>query len=101
MEPDGQLGRTTHGSRYLDASCRRLGATLAVPARNGPTWLDLGSGGGFPGLVIAILAAGTFPAMAVSLVESDRRKAAFLSSVGRELGLAVRVLTERAEMPCA
>jgi 16S rRNA (guanine527-N7)-methyltransferase len=62
------------------------------------TWLDLGSGGGFPGLVIAILAAGTFPAMAVSLVESDRRKAAFLSAVGRELGLAVRVLTERAEM---
>lgn len=58
-------------------------------------WVDLGSGGGFPGLVIAILA---FDApLRVTLVESDQRKAAFLTTVARELGLKVRVLAERAE----
>ncbi len=58
-------------------------------------WVDLGSGGGFPGLVIAILAF-ELP-IRVTLVESDQRKAAFLATVARDLGLNVRVLAERAE----
>nr|WP_305123477.1 16S rRNA (guanine(527)-N(7))-methyltransferase RsmG [Roseomonas sp. GC11] len=54
---------------------------------------DLGSGGGFPGLVLAI--ATTRP---VHLVESDRRKAAFLQAAAAELGLAhVKVHAERIE----
>jgi 16S rRNA (guanine527-N7)-methyltransferase len=61
------------------------------------TWLDLGSGGGFPGLVIAILASDAAPDLTVSLVESDRRKAAFLAAVSRDLALPARVLPERAE----
>ena len=60
-------------------------------------WLDLGSGAGFPGLVVAMLAAEFAPAMVVRLVESDERKAAFLSTVARETGLAVDVLTTRIE----
>ena len=61
-------------------------------------WLDLGSGAGFPGLVIAILAAeqgGT----AHTLIESDSRKAAFLREVARETGVAVDILCARIEIP--
>ncbi len=45
-------------------------------------WLDLGSGAGFPGLVIAAMAAEAAPELAVRLVESDQRKAAFLRDGG-------------------
>ncbi len=49
---------------------------------------DLGSGAGFPGLVLALLAAGDRRPMDVHLVESDKRKAAFLGEVCRATGLA-------------
>jgi len=62
------------------------------------TWVDLGSGGGFPGLVIAIIAAEQAPALRVTMIESDRRKATFLSAVIRELQLTqAGVLVERIE----
>ena len=54
--------------------------------------LDIGSGAGFPGLVLAILGAGD-----VQLVESDQRKAVFLQTVIRELGLSARVSNQRIE----
>ena len=60
-------------------------------------WADLGSGGGFPGIVIAILADELHPGARVALVDSDQRKAAFLQSAIRDLGLRARVLTGRAE----
>lgn len=60
-------------------------------------WVDLGSGGGFPGIIIAILAADERPGLTVTLVESDQRKAAFLATVTRELGLSVQILPERIE----
>jgi len=59
------------------------------------TWADLGSGGGFPGIVIAILAGDTGPK--ITLVESDGRKCAFLRTAARELGLVVTILDQRAE----
>ena len=49
------------------------------------SWMDLGSGGGLPGIVVAILAR-DLP-LTVTLVESDRRKSAFLATVRRELDL--------------
>jgi 16S rRNA (guanine527-N7)-methyltransferase len=58
-------------------------------------WADLGSGGGLPGLVIAILARDT--PLRVTLVESDRRKAAFLRRQIADLQLAAEVRTARAE----
>ena len=61
------------------------------------SWADLGTGGGLPGLVIAILAAESRPELSVTLIESDRRKAAFLQHAVAELGLAARVLPRRAE----
>lgn len=60
-------------------------------------WVDLGSGGGFPGLVIAILAQGADEDLQLKLVESDQRKATFLRQAARELSLDVTVLTHRIE----
>lgn len=60
-------------------------------------WLDLGSGAGFPGLVIATLAAEKAPGLAVTLIESDQRKTAFLATVARTLGLKVTTLDARIE----
>ncbi|WP_297769376.1 16S rRNA (guanine(527)-N(7))-methyltransferase RsmG [uncultured Roseovarius sp.] len=66
---------------------------------NAPTghWADIGSGGGFPGLVIAILASASKSPMSVTLVESDSRKCAFLRTVIRETGISARVLNDRIE----
>ena len=58
---------------------------------------DFGSGAGFPGLVLAILAQEMLPNLHMTLVESDKRKATFLSQAARQLDLSVTVLTERAE----
>ena len=60
-------------------------------------WIDLGSGGGFPGMVIAIIAAQAAPELHVTLVESDARKCAFLRTVAREVGIDATVLNQRAE----
>lgn len=60
-------------------------------------WVDLGSGGGFPGIVIAILALEQEAAGHVVLVESDQRKCAFLRTAIRELGLKAQVETARIE----
>jgi len=61
------------------------------------TWVDIGSGAGFPGLVIAALAAEQSPELTVSLIESDRRKAAFLHHASQEMNLSPRIRAERAE----
>ncbi len=55
--------------------------------------VDLGSGGGFPALVLAILR----PDLELHLVESDERKAQFLRRVSRETGCGAVVHNERVE----
>lgn len=59
-------------------------------------WVDLGSGAGFPGLVIAIALKGTAGAQ-VTLVESNGKKAGFLRAVARETGAPADVLHGRIE----
>jgi 16S rRNA (guanine527-N7)-methyltransferase len=68
---------------------------LEVPAvRAARRVADLGSGGGFPGLALAI----ALPSAHVALVESVRRKCHFLARAADALGLAnVEVICERAE----
>jgi len=61
------------------------------------TWVDLGSGGGFPGIVVGILANDENPETRVSLIESDQRKCAFLRAAVRETGINCKVLSERIE----
>jgi len=60
-------------------------------------WVDLGSGGGFPGLVVAIMGMDQKSPANVTLVESDTRKCAFLRSVIRETGAPATVINDRIE----
>jgi 16S rRNA (guanine527-N7)-methyltransferase len=66
---------------------------LAPDAR---VWVDLGSGGGFPGLVIACALAGK-PDAVVHLVESNTKKAAFLREARRITGSPAVVHAVRIE----
>ena len=78
-------------TRHIADSLQLL--DLAPAAR---AWIDIGSGGGFPGLVIACALA-THAGAAVHLIESNAKKAAFLREVARELELPVKVHPERLE----
>ncbi|CUI41479.1 16S rRNA (guanine(527)-N(7))-methyltransferase RsmG [Cognatishimia activa] len=60
-------------------------------------WLDIGSGGGFPGLVVAILNAGEGNPWDVAMMESDVRKCTFLRTVLRETSVKAEVITSRIE----
>jgi 16S rRNA (guanine527-N7)-methyltransferase len=67
---------------------------LVVPRGTEGPWLDLGSGAGFPGLVVALCR----PELSVSLAESRRKRVEWLEFAARELGLSnVRVLGSRIE----
>jgi 16S rRNA (guanine527-N7)-methyltransferase len=57
------------------------------------TLLDFGSGAGFPGIPIALCR----PEIAVTLAESQGKKAAFLSEAVRVLGVSAKVYSGRAE----
>ncbi len=72
---------------FLD--CAQLAARIPAGAAS---LVDLGSGAGFPGMVLAILGV-----RGVDLIESDRRKALFLREVARETGASVGVHAERIE----
>jgi 16S rRNA (guanine527-N7)-methyltransferase len=56
--------------------------------------LDVGTGGGMPGIPLAIAR----PGLRITLLEADHRKAAFCTHVAAILRLDVAVLTERAEV---
>lgn len=67
---------------------------VEISASTAASWVDLGSGGGLPGLVVAI----SKPDCSVTLVESDQRKAAFLRNAVREMALKnVTILNARIE----
>jgi len=69
---------------------------LHALAPDAETWLDLGSGGGFPGLVIGICLAERGRGR-IHLVESNARKCAFLRHAARLTGAPVTVHTARIE----
>ena len=56
------------------------------------TWLDVGSGAGFPGLVLAVLGAGS-----VILLEKDSRKCSFLREAIRVTGAKAQIVESRVE----
>lgn len=87
------------------ADCAQV-LSIASCAR---TWVDLGSGAGFPGLVVAVLLAAPSPRLQgedrgqgqpqgatprVTLIESNTRKCAFLREVVRKTGISSRVPVE-------
>jgi len=69
---------------------------LVALAPEATRWADLGSGGGFPGLIVAIALAGR-PGAMVHLIESDTRKAAFLREAARITQAPATVHHERIE----
>ena len=79
------------------------GATCSTPSRccrcvrramlQGGRLVDVGTGGGFPGLVLAIAE----PSLRVTLMDATRRKTEYLERVREELGVEVEVLRARAE----
>jgi 16S rRNA (guanine527-N7)-methyltransferase len=71
-------------------------AQLLSLAPDAELWLDLGSGAGFPGLVIAILQA-NHARFRMHLVESTAKKCAFLSEVARATEAPVEVHCMRIE----
>jgi 16S rRNA (guanine527-N7)-methyltransferase len=78
-------------SRHALDSAQLVG--LAPQAKR---WVDLGSGAGFPGLVVAAFLAEE-PDTAVHLVESTGKKALFLTEVAKAAGLPVKVFNQRIE----
>ncbi|NVK62378.1 MAG: 16S rRNA (guanine(527)-N(7))-methyltransferase RsmG [Rhodobacteraceae bacterium] len=70
---------------------------FSVPEVHSGHWADFGSGGGFPGLVVAILAQELAPDLKVTLVESDQRKSVFLRTALRETKVDAQILNERIE----
>jgi 16S rRNA (guanine527-N7)-methyltransferase len=65
-------------------------ATLIT--KTNPVVVDIGSGGGFPGMVLAMMLSGSF-----HLVESDQKKCIFLSEVSRETKTNVVIHNDRVE----
>ena len=60
--------------------------------------LDVGSGGGFPGVVLAIWAQHAQPQMSVHMIDTVHKKTAFLTQAKSELGLSnLQVHTGRVE----
>lgn len=84
---------------YAESVAARRFWRLSRHAENRePALLDVGSGAGFPGLVLAAL----HPERPVTLVEARERKAAFLAEAGRELDLPlVRVVQDRFDVELA
>ncbi|WP_256590564.1 RsmG family class I SAM-dependent methyltransferase, partial [Pseudomonas sp. FW305-47B] len=54
-------------------------------------WADIGTGAGFPGMVLALLSDHRF-----SLIEPRRRRAEFLQRASGELGISHRVRVQHA-----
>ena len=75
-------------SRHIIDSCQF--ANLIVSRET--SIVDIGSGGGFPGIVLAILGYHN-----LTLIESDNRKGIFLHEVARELSLPITIVSDRIE----
>ncbi len=79
-------------ARDPEAVARHVSDSLAIAPYIGASLVDIGSGGGFPALPLAIVTG-----VRATLVESTGKKARFLAEVAADLDLAVEVRSERAE----
>lgn len=79
-------------ARSAEAVAEHVRDSLALVPHVRESLVDIGSGGGFPALPLAIVTG-----YKVTLVESIAKKAAFLREVAADLGLSVTVVTGRAE----
>lgn len=70
---------------------------LPLAPRAARSWLDLGAGAGFPGLVCAVISAAQNRPTHFTLIEADARKVAFLREAARVLKVDVTIIEERIE----
>ena len=70
---------------------------LDIVGQGQKRWLDMGAGAGFPGVVVALIAADMPGSVEMILIESDQRKAAFLATVSRETEVPMTVHAARIE----
>jgi 16S rRNA (guanine527-N7)-methyltransferase len=75
-------------------------AQLLPLAEDSRRWVDIGSGGGFPGAVLAILLEDR-PDSSIVLIESNGKKSSFLRNALSELAPRARIVPERAEVVIA
>lgn len=90
------ISASTHSDIWDRHICDSVQLFQLVPARFS-CWLDIGSGGGFPGIVAAIVGRQLAPDARFVLVESDQRKATFLRTAIRELELNAIIRADRIE----
>jgi 16S rRNA (guanine527-N7)-methyltransferase len=90
------VSRTTLDDLWLRhiADCAQLLDCAPAEARR---WVDLGSGAGLPAAIIAAVAAETRPGLAVTAIESDARKCAFMAEAARAMGVALDIRCARIE----
>ena len=84
----GRGDRAAIGTRHIDDSLRLVPLLPACV----DSAIDLGSGAGFPGLVLAIATGRRF-----TLVEADQRKCAFLAEAARLTAAPVTIVNSRIE----
>jgi 16S rRNA (guanine527-N7)-methyltransferase len=93
-EYTGRLHLISHGDRARIVTRHVLPSLVAYSFLAGPAMCDIGSGAGFPGVPLKIVA----PEFDLVLFESVRKKAVFLMTLSRELGFTnMTVVHDRAE----
>lgn len=71
-----------------------LGVFLLVDPIPGQRWIDVGSGAGFPGMVLKLVR----PELEMTLIDSSRKRCEFLEHISRTINLqSIQILTMRAE----
>lgn len=78
-------------SRHIADSLQLLRTMSVIPT----AWIDIGSGGGYPGMIIAIALKNVSSECRVTMIDSDKRKTIFLKTAARELSLNVEVICDR------
>lgn len=97
------IGKSTLGSIWLRhfADSAKLLKILKEVYQNSEgkvlNLLDVGSGAGFPGVVLSIMTNAEKIPIKVSLADSNRKKSLFLKSIKKELGVSYTVVNKRSE----
>ena len=97
------IGKSTLSNiwlRHFADSAKLLKIVKDVHLNNGGkalNLLDVGSGAGFPGVVLSIMADAEKIPINIVLVDSNRKKSLFLESIKKELGVSYTVVNKRSE----
>lgn len=80
------------GRHFLDCAQIKIFSHQILGGKKQISWIDFGTGAGFPGLVLSLLGG-----YEIFLIEKNKKKCAFLRSVIRETGASAKVITDKIE----